>query len=70
MAIVVATRDIQRVGPLVESKKVLYNRRAMGNRPSFTVANFSITDTAYGHFMTEENYEAELMHTDIVDEVI
>jgi len=63
MPITIATHDIQNVGPLVESKKVLYNRK------DYQVDGFYIADTQYTFNMPEEKYEEELTFCDIVDEV-
>lgn len=64
MPITVATPDIQRVGTLVESKKVLYNRK------DYQVDSFFIADTQYTFAMPEDKYQEELTFCDIVDEVI
>jgi hypothetical protein len=62
LPITVATADINRIQPLVESNKVLYAKD--GN----VVTGFVIDSTKYPLGMTPEKYEEELIYCDIVDE--
>jgi hypothetical protein len=62
--IVIATKDIHRIEPLVESNKMLYNRK------TYSVSGFYVTDTLYGHFLPHEKYQEELTFCDIVDEEV
>ena len=64
MPIIVATNDIQKVGPLVESQKMIYNRK------EYHVTGFYIEDTRYPIGMSAEQYDQEIIHTDIVDPAI
>jgi hypothetical protein len=62
MPITIATTDINRIPQIVESRKVLYMR------PEFYVIGFNIDDTKFTIQMTDQQYENELEHCDVVDE--
>jgi hypothetical protein len=68
--IVIATKDIHRIEPLVESNKMLYNRKAHGTTKGYSVGGFYVTDTLYGHLLPYEKHQEELAFCDIVDEEV